>query len=137
MCALTLAHAQTIHYTSNNVRGHLLRCVHRRQPGPVHPACSQTCSQTVHKSQKAATRVAASILPQASRCIPGSSPYSPKTTLGSVPYACVLVTPLYYKQSVKKKERGHVRGHLSRCVDRQRRVPQGPVHPACSQTVHK
>jgi len=33
--------------------------------------------------------------PQAPRCIQGSSPYAPKATLGSVPCACVLVSPLY------------------------------------------
>ena len=40
---------------------------------------------------------------QASRYVPGSSysaPKAPKATFGSVPCACVLVSPLYYKPSV-------------------------------------
>ena len=40
--------------------------------------------------------------PQASRYIPGSSPQAPKATFGSVPCACVLVSSLYYKPSVKR-----------------------------------
>ena len=46
--------------------------------------------------------------PQASRYIPGSSPLAPKPTFGSVPCACVLVSPLYYKPSVKKTNRCRV-----------------------------
>jgi len=38
--------------------------------------------------------------PQAPRYIQGSSPQTPKGTLGSAPCACVLVSPLYYKPSV-------------------------------------
>jgi len=37
--------------------------------------------------------------PQAPRYIQGSSPSASEATLGSVPCACVLVSPLYYKAS--------------------------------------
>jgi len=40
--------------------------------------------------------------PQASRYIPGSSALAPKATFGSVPCACVLVSSLFYKPSVKE-----------------------------------
>jgi len=41
--------------------------------------------------------------PQALRYIQGSSLWAPRATLGSVPCACVLVSPLYYKPCEKNK----------------------------------
>jgi len=75
--------------------------------------------------------VAASTPPQASRYIQGSSPQAPEATLESVPCACVRVSPLYDKPSMKMQTRLATCAHALNMVCTPQIGVLLPRGPAC------